>query len=54
MTIPKHDDIRAPALALLAERGQLRLAEFEVPLAEHFSLAAAELIAAKVSGIFKI
>ena len=36
MTIPKHDDIRAPALALLLERGQLRLAEFEAPLAARF------------------
>ena len=33
MTIPKHDDIRTPALALLLELGQLRLAEFEAPLA---------------------
>ena len=54
MTIPKHDDIRAPALALLAERGQLRLAEFEAPLAAHFSLAAAELNAEYESGNGKI
>ncbi len=38
MTIPKHDEIRVPALSLLSKRGQLKLSEFEVPLAEHFSL----------------
>jgi hypothetical protein len=38
VTIPKHDEIRVPALLLLAERGQLKLSEFEAPLAEHFNL----------------
>lgn len=54
MTIPKHDDIRAPALALLLELGQLRLAEFEAPLAAHFSLAVDELDAEYESGNGKI
>lgn len=38
MTIPKHDEIRVPALSLLVERGQLKLKEFEAPLAKHFGL----------------
>jgi restriction system protein len=38
VTIPKHDEIRLPALSLLAEHGQLKLSDFEAPLAEHFDL----------------
>jgi len=43
VTIPKHDEIRVPALSLLAERGQLQLREFEAPLAKHFSLTDDEI-----------
>lgn len=54
MTIPKHDEIRVPALSLLAERGQLKLKEFEVPLAEHFGLTEDELHEEYESGNGKI
>jgi restriction system protein len=39
MAIPKHDEIRIPALMLLADKGQLKLSEFEAPLATHFKLS---------------
>lgn len=39
MSIPKHDDIRVPAMQLLKERGTLRLKEFEEPLSRHFNLS---------------
>lgn len=54
MTIPKHDEIRVPALQLLAERGQLKLSEFEAPLAEHFELSDEEIHAEYESGNGKI
>ena len=54
MTIPKHDEIRAPALSLLSERGQLKLSEFEAPLAEHFALSEDELHEEYESGNGKI
>lgn len=54
MTIPKHDEIRVPALSLLSERGQLKLSEFEAPLAEHFSLTEDELHEEYESGNGKI
>jgi len=54
VTIPKHDEIRVPALSLLAERGQLKLKEFEVPLAEHFGLTEDELHEEYESGNGKI
>lgn len=54
MAIPKHDEIRVPALSLLAERGQLRLKEFEVPLAKHFGLTEEELHEEYESGNAKI
>lgn len=50
MTIPKHDEIRVPALTLLSERGQLKLSEFEAPLAEGFSLSDDELHEKYASG----
>ena len=43
MTVPKHDEIRIPALSLLSERGQLKLSEFESPLAEYFGLSEDEV-----------
>jgi restriction system protein len=43
MAIPKHDEIRIPALMLLADKGQLKLSEFEAPLATHFKLSAEEI-----------
>lgn len=54
MTIPKHDVIRVPALSLLSERGQLKLSEFEAPLAEHFGLTEDELYEEYESGNGKI
>lgn len=54
MTIPKHDEIRVPALSLLAERGQLKLKEFEAPLAEYFGLTEDELHEEYESGNGKI
>lgn len=54
MTIPKHDEIRVPALQLLADRGQLKLSEFEAPLAAHFQLCNDEIQAEYESGNGKI
>ena len=54
MTIPKHDEIRVPALALLSERGKLKLNEFEAPLAIHFGLSDEELHEEYESGNGKI
>lgn len=54
MSIPKHDQIRVPALSLLAERGQLKLREFEQPLAKHFGLSDAEIQEEYDSGNGKI
>lgn len=42
MAIPKHDEIRVPALALLARHSELKLSEFEAPLARHFELSIEE------------
>ncbi len=52
--IPKHDQIRVPALLLLAERGRLKLREFEAPLAKHFGLSADEVQEEYESGNGKI
>ena len=54
MTIPKHDEIRVPALILLSEREQLKLNEFEAPLAVHFGLSDEELHEEYESGNGKI
>lgn len=43
MTIPKHDEIRAPALKLLAESGALKSRDFEAPLARLFALTDEEV-----------
>ncbi|MGP9807285.1 restriction endonuclease [Halomonas sp. AOP12-C2-37] len=52
--IPKHDQIRIPALSLLAERGQLKLREFETPLAKHFGLSDDEVQEEYESGNGKV
>jgi restriction system protein len=54
VTIPKHDEIRVPALSLLSERGQLKLREFEALLAEHFGLSEDEVHEEYESGNGKI
>ena len=54
MTIPRHDEIRVPALSLLSEGGQLKLNEFEAPLAQHFGLTDEELQEEYESGNGKI
>jgi restriction system protein len=54
MAIPKHDEIRVPALSLLAKGGQLKLREFEVPLAKHFELSKDEIHEEYESGNGKI
>ena len=43
MTIPKHDDIRIYALNHLADNGDVKLKEFEQPLAKQFSLTDEEI-----------
>lgn len=43
MSIPRHDQIRLPALQLLAKHDTLRLKKFEKPLAEQFNLSDEEL-----------
>lgn len=54
MTIPKHDDIRIPALKLLSENESLKLNEFEAPLAKYFGLSEQELFQEYDSGNGKI
>jgi restriction system protein len=43
MTIPKHDDIRIYALRHLADNGDVKLKEFELPLAQQFNLTDEEI-----------
>ncbi|MHB0914902.1 MAG: restriction endonuclease [Thermoleophilia bacterium] len=54
MAIPKHDDIRVPALLLLSENETLKLNEFEIPLAESFGLSEEEISQEYESGNGKI
>ena len=54
MPIPKHDDIRVPALKLLCENETLKLKEFEKPLAESFGLSEEEIVQEYDSGNGKI
>ena len=54
MAIPKHDDIRVPALNLLSENETLKLNEFELPLAERFGLSEEEMSQEYESGNGKI
>lgn len=43
MAIPKHDDIRVPALQLLSEKGMLKLKDFVELLGHYFKLTEEEL-----------
>jgi restriction system protein len=43
MAIPKHDDIRIYALRHLAEKGDVKLKDFEQPLAQVFGLTVQEI-----------
>lgn len=52
--IPKHDQIRAPALALIAEKGPLKYRDLEQPLAAHFGLAPEQVAQEYDSGNGKI
>lgn len=54
MAIPKHDDIRVPALKLLNNNETLKLNEFELPLAESFGLSEEEISQEYESGNGKI
>ncbi len=54
MEIPKHDDIRLPALKLLSEKESLKLNEFESPLAKAFGLSENERSQEYESGNGKI
>ena len=38
MAIPKHDEIRVPAMQLMYSKGQIKLRDFTNPLAHHFGL----------------
>jgi restriction system protein len=54
MSIPKHDEIRLPALHLLEQNATMQLREFELPLAKHFSLTEDEIQQEYESGNGKI
>ena len=43
MSLPKHDEIRLPALKLLKAKGKIKLREFIQPLGEHFKLSDEDL-----------
>lgn len=43
MAIPKHDEIRVPALELLKQNGTMKLRDFVEPLAKHFNLSEEEV-----------
>lgn len=50
MSIPKHDELRVPALKLLQNHETLKLKSFEAPLAKEFNLSDDELITMYESG----
>lgn len=50
MAIPKHDEIRIPALQLLQKEGTLKLRDFQKPLAQYFKLSDKELVEEYESG----
>lgn len=54
MPLPKHDDIRVPALKFLSENEILKVKEFEQPLAESFGLSEEEVAQEYDSGNGKI
>lgn len=43
MAIPKHNEIRIPALEFLIINGKTKLREFVQPLADHFNLTDEEV-----------
>lgn len=43
MALPKHDEIRLPALKLLKVKGKIKLGDFIQPLAQHFKLSDEDL-----------
>ena len=43
MALPKHDEIRVPALKLLKAQGKIKLRDFVEPLAKHFGLTDEEI-----------
>jgi restriction system protein len=43
MALPKHDEIRLPALQLLKKKGKIKLCEFIQPLGEYFNLSEEDL-----------
>jgi restriction system protein len=50
MAIPKHDEIRVPAMELLRKIGTLKLKDFVEPLAKHFNLTEDEVSEIYTSG----
>jgi restriction system protein len=54
VSIPKHHEIRIPALKLLVDGSQLKVNEFEMPLAAYFELSADEIDKKYASGKAKI
>ncbi|GJM61178.1 restriction endonuclease [Persicobacter diffluens] len=54
MPIPKHDEIRLPALKLLDLKGQLTNKDFELPLAKTFNLSEEEINQEYASGNGKV
>ena len=48
MALPKHDEIRVPALKLLKAQGKIKLRDFVEPLAKHFGLTDEE-----INGMYK-
>jgi len=54
VAIPKHYEIRVPALALMADGSQLKLSEFEAPLGKYFELTEDEIHVKYESGNGKI
>lgn len=50
MAIPKHDDIRVPAMKLLEKNGTMKLRDFTEPLAKYFNLTDDEVSEMYASG----
>lgn len=54
MSIPKHDELRLPILQLLNQSKELKLKEFETPIAQHLNLSSDEINQEYESGNAKI
>lgn len=50
MPIPKHDEIRVPAMKLLSSVDTMKLKDFVDPLAQHFKLTESEVMEMYASG----